>query len=77
MKTALAVESNLYGFACTERSSALKNRKGRKFQTYIQDRVRFISCSDNGRLGVDPVVLFMKGLLRYLYGIHSLWQTHG
>lgn len=37
--------------------------------------VKELYCPDNGRPGVDPVVLFKIVLLRHLYGIRSMRQT--
>lgn len=38
---------------------------------FIYDEVRGLYCVDNGRLGIDPVVLVKYLLVGYLYGIES------
>lgn len=43
--------------------------------THLYDIVEELYCSDNGRLGVDPVVLIKMVLIQHLYGIRSLRQT--
>ena len=43
--------------------------------THIYDFVEDLYCKDNGRPGVDPVVLFKMVLLQHLYGIPSLRKT--
>lgn len=40
--------------------------------THIYDLVEDLYCADNGRLSVDPVVLFKMVLIQHLYGIPSL-----
>jgi len=39
--------------------------------SFIYDEVRNLYCSDNGRPGIDPVVLVKYLLVGYLYGIES------
>lgn len=47
------------------------------FDTAIAyERLRPYYCEDNGRPGIDPVVLIKMALLEHLYGLPSLWQTH-
>ena len=41
----------------------------------IYDLVEDLYCLDNGRPGVDPVVLFKMVLIQHLYGIPSLRKT--
>jgi transposase len=41
----------------------------------IYDFVENLYCLDNGRPGVDPVVLFKMVLIQHLYGIPSLRKT--
>ncbi len=41
----------------------------------IYDFVEDLYCLDNGRPGVDPVVLFKMVLIQHLYGIPSLRKT--
>ena len=41
----------------------------------IYDMVEPMYCQDNGRPGVDPVVLFKLVLLQHLYGLSSLRRT--
>jgi transposase len=43
--------------------------------THIYDFVDHLYCENNGRPGVDPVVLFKMVLIQHLYGIRSLRQT--
>lgn len=43
--------------------------------THIYDFVEDLYCKDNGRPGVDPVVLFKMVLLQHIYGIPSLRKT--
>lgn len=43
--------------------------------THIYDFVEDQYCKDNGRPGVDPVVLFKMVLLQHIYGIPSLRKT--
>lgn len=38
---------------------------------FIRERVRHLSCADNGRPALDPVVLFKLLLIGYLFGIRS------
>ncbi len=42
---------------------------------YIYGMVEDLYCSDNGRPGIDPVVLFKMVLIQHLYGIRSLRRT--
>lgn len=42
---------------------------------HIYDFVSDLYCADNGRPGVDPVVLFKIVLIQHLYGIPSLRRT--
>ncbi len=39
--------------------------------SFIYDEVRDLYCPDNGRPGIDPVVLVKYLLVGYLYGIES------
>ena len=39
---------------------------------WIYERLRPYSCEDNGRPGIDPVVLIKMALLEHLYGLPSL-----
>ena len=39
--------------------------------SFIYDEVRDLYCSNNGRPGIDPVVLVKYLLVGYLYGIES------
>lgn len=41
----------------------------------IYEFVKNLYCDDNGRLGIDPVVLFKMILIQHLYGINSLRRT--
>lgn len=43
--------------------------------THIYDFVEELYCGNNGRPGVDPVVLFKMVLIQHLYGIPSLRKT--
>lgn len=43
--------------------------------THIYDFVKDLYCADNGRPGIDPVVLFKMVLIQHLYGIPSLRRT--
>lgn len=43
--------------------------------THIYDFVDELYCQNNGRPGVDPVVLFKMVLIQHLYGIPSLRKT--
>lgn len=43
---------------------------------WLYERLRPYYCEDNGRPGIDPVVLIKMALLEHLYGIPSLRQTH-
>ncbi len=43
--------------------------------THIYDFVEDLYCKDNGRPGIDPVVLFKMVLIQHLYGIPSLRKT--
>ena len=43
--------------------------------THIYDFVNHLYCENNGRPGIDPVVLFKMVLIQHLYGIRSLRQT--
>ena len=43
--------------------------------TFIYDLVRDKYCSDNGRPGIDPVVLMKLVILQYMFGIKSMRQT--
>lgn len=42
---------------------------------YLYGIVESLYCADNGRPGIDPVVLFKIVLLQHIYGIPSLRQT--
>ncbi len=42
---------------------------------HLYDIVESLYCADNGRPGIDPVVLFKIVLLQHIYGIPSLRQT--
>ncbi|SDL09758.1 transposase, partial [Paenibacillus typhae] len=39
--------------------------------SFIDEKVRSLYCSDNGRPAIDPVVLFKMIFLGYFYGIRS------
>lgn len=41
----------------------------------IYDFTENLYCTDNGRPGIDPVVLFKMVLIQHLFGIRSLRQT--
>lgn len=41
---------------------------------FIRDREKHLYSADNGRPGLDPVVLFKLLLLGYLYGVRSKQQ---
>ena len=41
----------------------------------IYEFVKDLYCDDNGRPGIDPVVLFKMVLVQHLYGIRSLRRT--
>ena len=43
---------------------------------WLYERLSPYYCADNGRPGIDPVVLIKMALLEHLYGIPSLRQTH-
>ena len=43
---------------------------------WLYERLSPYYCEDNGRPGIDPVVLIKMALLEHLYGIPSLRQTH-
>lgn len=43
--------------------------------TFIYDLVRDKYCPDNGRPGIDPVVLMKLVILQYMFGIKSMRQT--
>jgi transposase len=43
--------------------------------THLYDFVEGLYCADNGRPGVDPVVLFKIVMIQHLYGIPSLRRT--
>ena len=43
---------------------------------WLYGRLSPYYCEDNGRPGIDPVVLIKMALLEHLYGIPSLRQTH-
>ena len=43
--------------------------------THIYEIVEELYCPDNGRPGIDPVVLFKMVLIQHLYGIPSLRRT--
>ena len=53
-------------------------RKIEKVMDYewLYERLSPYYCEDNGRPGIDPVVLIKMALLEHLYGIPSLRQTH-
>ena len=42
---------------------------------YIYELVKDLYCENNGRPGIDPVVLFKMVLIQHLYGITSLRRT--
>ena len=41
----------------------------------LYETVEPLYCEDNGRLSIDPVVLFKMVLIQHLYGLHSLRRT--
>ena len=41
----------------------------------LYDMVEELYCEDNGRPGIDPVVLFKMVLIQHLYGLSSLRRT--
>lgn len=43
--------------------------------TYIYEIVEDLYCADNGRPGIDPVVIFKMVLIQHLYGLPSLRRT--
>jgi len=43
--------------------------------SYIYELVRDLYCENNGRPGIDPVILFKMVLIQHLYGIVSLRRT--
>ena len=43
---------------------------------WLYERLDPYYCHDNGRPGIDPVVLIKMVLIQHLYGIPSLRQTH-
>lgn len=43
--------------------------------SFIYDLVKDKYCEDNGRPGIDPVVLFKIVFIQYLFGIRSMRQT--
>ena len=43
--------------------------------SYIYELVKDLYCNNNGRPGIDPVVLFKMVLIQHLYGITSLRRT--
>ncbi len=53
-------------------------RKVEKVMDYdwLYERLSPYYCEDNGRPGIDPVVLIKMALLEHLYGLPSLWQIH-
>ena len=53
-------------------------RKIEKIMDYdwLYERLSPYYCENNGRPGIDPVVLIKMALLEQLYGIKSLRQTH-
>ena len=53
-------------------------RKVEKMMDYdwLYERLDPYYCHDNGRPGIDPVVLIKMVLIQHLYGIPSLRQTH-
>ena len=53
-------------------------RKIEKVMDYdwLYDRLSPYYCHDNGRSGIDPVVLVKMVLIQHLFGIPSLRQTH-
>jgi len=53
-------------------------RKIEKIMDYewLYERLSPYYCHDNGRPGIDPVVLIKMVLIQHLFGIPSLRQTH-
>lgn len=43
---------------------------------WLYERLSPYYCEDNGRPGIDPVVLIKMAMLEHLYGLPSLRQTH-
>ena len=43
---------------------------------WLYERLDPYYCHDNGRPGIDPVVLIKMALIQQIYGIPSLRQTH-
>lgn len=43
---------------------------------WLYERLNPYYCEDNGRPGIDPVVLIKMALLEHLYGLPPLRQTH-
>ena len=43
--------------------------------TYIYEIVEDLYCADNGRPGIDPVVIFKMVLIQHLYGLTPLRRT--
>ena len=43
--------------------------------TFIYDKVKDLYCSDNGKYGYDPVVLFKLVFIQALDGLKSMRQT--
>lgn len=43
--------------------------------SYVYELVKDLYCENNGRPGIDPVVLFKMVLIQHLYGITSLRRT--
>jgi transposase len=43
---------------------------------WLYERLSPYYCHDNGRDGIDPVVLVKMVLIQHLFGIPSLRQTH-
>ena len=66
-------------FICTE-DFIPKNHLLRKIEAAVNfdkiyDIVEELYCPDNGRPGIDPVVLFKMVLIQHIYGIPSLRRT--
>ena len=53
-------------------------RKVDKIMDYewLYERLEAYYCHDNGRPGIDPVVLIKMVLIQHLFGIPSLRQTY-
>ena len=53
-------------------------RKIEKIMGYdwLYERLNPYYCEDNGRPGIDPVVLIKMALLKHLYGIRSLRHAY-